>query len=61
MDSKVTGWLDLIVKTVTGSISHFWEFFGVYTSKYAKVILIIIALLVMRPLFRHIHIGGGKR
>jgi hypothetical protein len=64
VDTKLTGWIDLIVKTVMGSISHFWANFGLYSSKYSKPILIIIALIVLRPFFKNsgVKIGsGGKR
>jgi hypothetical protein len=59
-DTKVTNWLDLIIKTAMGSVSNFWKFFGVYTASFARPILILIGLWIISR-FMKIKIGGGGR
>jgi hypothetical protein len=61
MDSKVTGWIDLIVTTFIGWVNKGFEFFGLYTSKYAGWIVGIIALWILSKMLKfNIKTGGGR-
>lgn len=62
MDTKMTGWLDLIIKSSVGWVNKAIEFFGLYTSKYSKLILILVGLwLATKMLNVKLNLGGGKK
>jgi hypothetical protein len=62
MDTKVTDWLDLLIKSFVGWINKGIEFFGLYTTKYSKMILILIGLWIATKIFNiKLNLGGGRK
>lgn len=62
MDQKITGWIDTLLNTGVGWGNKLFEFFGLYSSKYAGWIIGIIALYVVSQFVNLKAIfGGGKR
>lgn len=61
MDDKVMGWFDTILSTGIQWGNQIMEFFGLYTSKYSKMILVLIGLWLLSGFFKlHIKTGGGR-
>lgn len=62
MDEKVTGWLDLIINTGIEWGNKVFEFFGLYTSKYSKWIVVLVGLYIVSQFINlKAILGGGKR
>ena len=62
MDTKVTGWVDTLVNTFVSWGNKAIEFFGLYTSKYSKLILILIGVWLLTKILNiKLNLGGGGR
>jgi len=62
MDTKVTGWIDKLIDNGIAWINKGFEFFGLYTSKYAGWIVGIIALWIITKILNiKINLGGGRK
>lgn len=62
MDLKITGWLDLIITNAVNWMNKIFEFFGLYSSKYSKYILLLIGLFMATKIFNiKMNLGGGGK
>jgi hypothetical protein len=62
MDAKITGWIDLLVTKMVEWVDNLFSFFGLYTSKYSKWIVILVGLWIVSSFVNLKGIfGGGRR
>lgn len=62
MDAKITGWIDLIITNLVQWGNKLFEFFGLYTSKYSKYILVLVGIFLATKIFNiKLNLGGGKK